>query len=315
MKWLVGGVAVFGVLCAGVAQAHELTCSKTVNGQPVVEVCSYPTSLRFEMTVSNAHPCDASQVLAAKDALLEEEGFCFDPAPPFWLGVGESKTDSFDFVLDSYEACQALAQQCAPDGVMLDGNFLPSAWFDNVFVAAWDYGFALCTARVLCKPPEPPPPPPCGATRTMGFFKTHEEALSQCLDGNPVDLGFVTISTLPQALGLLWGSPSFFEDGERRCELDKARFLLARQTLVGMCNVRLFGAVPSPSNLVSQAVAALGGTDCELVKDLAEQVDGFNNSNDETPFPIDFQPGPATPQDAKAKADDLTGPSGESCSD
>src|SRR4030095_16522342 len=96
----------------------------------------------------------------------------------------------------------------------------------------WDLGSAQCAARVVCKPETPPPPPPTGgATRTMGYFKVHEQATQQCLDAGAIDLGVVTISTLTQALGLLWGSPVEFANGTARSTLDKDRFLLARQTL------------------------------------------------------------------------------------
>ena len=153
-----------------------------------------------------------------------------------------------------------------------------------------------------------------GATRTIGFYKTHEVALQDCLNQGPIDLGYVTISTLSQAEGILWGSPSRFQDGTPRKGLDQDRFLLARQTLGGICNYRLFGTVPSPSNLLDEAVAALSGTNCADILALESQVDAYNSSGDNNNFPAGFIPGPSTPTAAKSIAVDPTSPSGLSCS-
>jgi hypothetical protein len=147
----------------------------------------------------------------------------------------------------------------------------------------------------------------------MGFFKTHELALQQCLARGPIDLGFVEISTLEEALGLLWGRPNRFDDGTRRSELDRARFLLGRQTLVGICNQRLFGAVPTPSDLLVQAVNALSGTRCSLMLSLEGQVTAFNESRDDAALPAGFVSGPSTPRHAESIAEDPTSPSGGSC--
>jgi hypothetical protein len=144
----------------------------------------------------------------------------------------------------------------------------------------------------------------------MGFFKTHESALTQCLAQGDIDLGFITISSLESALGLLWGSPARFANKIARTGLDKDRFLLARQTLTAICNERLFG---TETDLVAQAVAALAGTDCGLIQSLEAMVDAFNSSGDSVGFPDGFVPGPATPKDAQSKAVDPTSASGQTC--
>ncbi|MCE9672669.1 hypothetical protein LY474_33160 [Myxococcus stipitatus] len=105
-----------------------------------------------------------------------------------------------------------------------------------------------------------------------------------------------------------------YPNNTERSELDRLRFLLARQTLVATCNERLFGAVPTPPSLVSDAVAALGGTNCTLIASLIGQVDAFNGTCDAAPLPVGFDPGPATPAVAHALAIDPTSPSGQSCS-
>lgn len=154
-----------------------------------------------------------------------------------------------------------------------------------------------------------------GATRTMGFFKTHLDDLNRCL-AQDVDLGFLVLSAsnrtraVDQSLGLLWGSPNRFAKGTKRNALDKARFLLGRQTLVGICNVRLFAADDA---LVRRAVSALSGRSCQAQSDLANQVDRFNNSGDQNPLPNGYQAGPTMSQQARSRAADPTVPSGLTC--
>jgi hypothetical protein len=282
-----------------VAGAHDLICEKTVNGQSAVTVNSYPATVQYRFTVTNIHPTDVSIADTADDALLASRGFAFSPAPPFALDVGASTSMTFDVTLASEADCLALA---AADGTV-DANV------DNVFVVTFDSGSAMCTARVVCGSP-PPPPPGGGATRTMGFFKTHEPALSQCLASGAIDLGFMKISTLSEALGLLWASPPRFGDGTRRGELDKLRLLLGRQTLTAICNQRLFGTT---TDLIASAVSALASTDCSLIASLISMVDAFNNSGDSIGFPAGFDPGKATPRHAQSIAVDPTTPSGEVC--
>jgi hypothetical protein len=382
----------------GVAGAHELSCDKTVDGLHVETITSYPVTLRYSVTVANAHPHDASEALAAGDALFSQ--FTFNPVAPFTLGVGKSATDTFDLVVNSQADCLRLAA--------LDGT--QDQFIDNTFIVTWDLGSADCRARVECGPPACSNSCVCdnscgnttgtngttgttqttgtigttgttqttgtigttgttqttgaigttgttqttgtigttgtpgttattgrtgstgttgtsgstgstgstgtvgtGATRTIGFYKTHESALQQCLDLGPIDLGTLTVSTLDHALGILWGSPSRFPDNTPRTGLDQARFLLQRQTLAGICNQRLFGTQPVPSTLLADAVAAISGTDCTLILSLQVQVDAYNNSGDANPFPAGFVPGAATPIDARSRATDPTTPSHMTC--
>lgn len=299
---LVWSVAILAF--AKVADAHSFVCEKTVNGQSSIEVSSYPTTLHFEFEVINNHSSSASTYTSVSDDTLA--GFSFDPAAPYSVPFGGSVSDTFDVEVTSFEDCARLA---ATDGVD-DGVLV------NTFTVVWDNGQASCSASVTCVEPPPPPPPEGGATRTLGFFKTHVLALDACLDQGSIDLGFVTIDTVSEALGLLWAVPSKYTGtNDKRSPLDKARFLLGRQTLVGICNLRLFGTQPTPSDLLSDAVTALAGTDCDLIKQLAEDVDAYNNSGTAEPFPMGFDPGPATPQQALAMANDPTTPSAQSCGD
>jgi len=298
------GAAAGALLVTHLAQAHSFVCAKTVNGTNMLEVDTFPVTLSYALTATNSHATSASTAQSATDAALASLGFTFEPAAPFTLPVGGSVTDTFDVVLQSPEECMDLA---AKDGVADDR-------FVNTFVVAWDRASTECSATVICKAPPPPPPPEAGgATRTPGFFKTHEQALSACLAEGAIDLGSVSADSMESALGILWGSPASFDTGEKRGDLDRARFLLARQLLVATCNVRLFDSQPDPNDLIAQATAALAGTDCQLMLNLAGELDAFNNSGDEIDFPDGFVAGPATPRHAAGMADDPTTPSGEMC--
>ena len=297
------GAAAGALLVTHLAQAHSFVCEKTVNGTTMLEVDTFPMTLSYTLTATNSHATSASTAQSATDAMLASLGFTFEPAAPFTLPVGGSATDTFDVTLQSPEDCMDLAGK---DGVA-DDRFI------NTFVVAWDRGSTECSATVICKAPPPPPPPTGGATRTPGFFKTHEDALSQCLAEGSIDLGSVTVDSMESALGILWGSPASFDTGEKRGDLDRARFLLARQLLVATCNTRLFGTQTDPNDLIAQATAALAGTDCQLMLDLAGKLDAFNNSGDEEDFPEGFAAGPASPRHAAGIADDPTTPSGEMC--
>lgn len=304
-KWGAAAIsaAVLGV--AGAASAHQLDCEKTANGVGTYTIPGFPASVDYVLRVINTHPSATSEVRGLEDALLEDlVGFVFAPAPPFPLAVGASQVyEPPTLPIASAEQCRAYAA--------LDGR--EDLNIDNYFRATWDLGEVQCHARVVCPPP--PPPPEGGATRTLGFFKTHPGALSACLAelGGSVDLGFVTIDSLEEALGFLWGRPSRFEDGSRRNELDRLRFLLGRQTLVGLCNEALFGTTPAPPTLLEDALAALDGTVCSDISGLIGPVDAFNNSGDDEDFPEGFSPGSADPDAGMDEADPTT-PSGEVCS-
>lgn len=292
--------AVAGALWAGAAQAHEFECIKTVNGESVFTVTEYPVDLHWEMTARNIHPTSTSVATGLEDPLLEGMGFTFDPAPPVSVPVGEEQTYTYTEHLDSPEACLRVANS---DGLQ-DVNI------DNTFKVVWDLGEDQCSARVVCAPP---PPNGCtdseqcdsGATRTMGFFMTHLVAMQACLDDGAINLGpgFASVTTLADAEGLLWASPAKYEDGTNRSSLDRARFLLARQTLVGICNVRLFDTTPSPADLIDEALAALNGNVCDDISALEGAVDDYNNSGDSADFPSGFVAGPATPTAASDLAD------------
>jgi hypothetical protein len=113
--------------------------------------------------------------------------------------------------------------------------------------------------------------------------------------------------------GLLWGSPARFADGSVRGDLDRERFLLARELLVATCNVRVLGAVPSSAELLSDARAALAGTDCATLSAHAARLERFHGcAKDAVPPGQAF--GKADPTLALRLAKDSSVPSEQTCS-
>ncbi len=290
---------------SGVASAHDLVCEKRVNGETMAVADSYPFTANYSFKVTNVHPTLPSILLTATDDVLSSEGFTFTPPPPVSIPVNGSLTSNFALQIGSYDECLTIAEM---DGVA-------DSRIDNVFTVTFDLGAYMCGASLTCEREQPPPVECTNATRTLGFFKNRILTVTQCLALGPINLGAIgTISTLPAAEGILWGSPAKYPQGGTRSQLDRLRFLLARQTLVGICNQRLFGATPDPASLLTDAVAALNTTQCDVISPLINDVDAFNNGCDSFPLPANFVPGPSTPQAAEAIAVDPTSNSGQSCS-
>jgi len=288
------------------AQAHEFTCEQSLDGAPVREIVQYPATLHYQFTVTNTHPADSSEALGTGDALLEPSGFRFTPAAPFRLPGGGSVSSGHTLTLNDEAECLALA---ARDGTV-------DRFIDNAFTVTWDWGATVCTARAVCgsaggEPPAPECQPGQGATRGLGFWKTHVDAAAACLAQGPVDVGLAPLTTMGDVEGLLWGSPARFADGTPRGDLDKARFLLARELLVATCNVRVLGAVSSSPDLLSRAREALAGTDCEALASHAAALERFHGCAKDVPPGQAF--GRADPRLALRLAKDATTPSGETC--
>lgn len=331
-------------LASSGAQAHELACEKKVNGRRYVKLVFPKTGpkthkVEWELTVRNVHHYLPSIAEYGKDKLLEELGFRFYPPFPYELPLHGKQTYRFEQTIHSYGECKALAKK---DG--WEDEFI-----DNVFTVKWDDGSDTCTARIECvlgerdeypeepenpeypeepenpeypeepenpeypecpeHPGDPKDPDACAPTRSKGFFATHPDVMKKCLEKGDIDLGFLEVRNVKDALGLVWGSPAFFDDWKKREGLDKSRFLLARQTLVAICNERLFDA--DSHGLTYRAVEALAGRDCKAMDHLAGKVDAFNNSGSGIELP--FRVGHAEPIKAMLLADDPTYPSGQTC--
>ncbi len=297
-----------GVGWGALAQAHEFTCEQTLDGARVQAVARYPATLRYQLTVTNSHPTDASEALGVEDALLAPSGFRFTPAAPFRVPGGASVSSSHTLTLKDEAACLALAAQ---DGTV-------DRFIDNALTVTWDTGTAVCTTRAVCggaaggETPAPECQPGPGATRGLGFWKTHVDAASACLAQGPVDVGLATLTSMADVEGLLWGSPARFADGTPRGELDRQRFLLARELLVATCNVRVLQAVPASPELLSRAREALAGKDCAALASHAAKLERFHGCAREAALPgLAF--GKADPRLALRLAKDASAPSGGTC--
>lgn len=287
-------------------RAHEFSCEQTLDGARVQEVTRYPATLRFQFTVTNTHPSDASEALGVEDALLEPSGFHFTPAAPFRVPVGGSVSGSHALTLKDEAECLALA---ARDGT-------EDRHIDNALVVTWDAGSAVCSARVVCgagdgEPSAPECQPGQGATRGLGFWKTHVDATAVCLTGGPIDVGLATLTTMAEVEGLLWGNPARFAHGANRSDVDTQRFLLARELLVASCNVRVLGAVAASAELLSGARELLRGTDCEALSLYRARLQRFQECGMGAPLGPTFDK--ADPSLALRLAGDSSAPSGETC--
>ncbi len=297
-------VAVLG--WGGAAGAHELRCEKLINGVEETRLSTYPATLEVRYRVSNVHPTETSVAQSAEDPLFAQFGFTFTPGTPLALPVGAVADSTFLLRIETYGDCLDYATR---DG-RVDTNI------DSTFRVTWPLGETQCSARLVCDEPgwsdecEVNPlacPVLRPTTRDEGFFKTHEKALGACLASGPVDLGALgQVRTAEQALGLLWGSPLLYENGEPRTRGDALRFDVGRQQLVATCNARLFGTQPPP-----EAQAALAGNDCSALKGALQALQGFNASGTTRPASLDA--GPSTPVHARTVADDFTRPSGFDC--
>jgi hypothetical protein len=286
---------------AGTARAHLLECVKTVNGTQYYEVSSYPDRLTYRIRVKNLLADQISKIKQASDPLLETLGWEYEYKG--WYEVppgGYVDLSPYDVYLDDEKDCLYLAA--------LDGK--ADRKIENTFIVGFDHKGEwterTCSAVVYCGKEGK-------ATRTPGFYKTHERALESCLSDGPITLGSIRVDSLEEALGLLWGSPAKFAGGSKRSDFDQSWYLLARHTLVAICNQRNFGTPTSPRSLIRDALAALSGDDCEKMGRLQDALDAYNNGGDKEPFPDGFDPGPATPQHASAIADDPTGPTSGRC--
>lgn len=301
LKFLMSLAFVIGA--SGSASASYLTCTESVNANPTATIEVFPSTLAFDLTVTEAwcQWCDTqdatnwchttcpgsaySVVVSESDAALET--LLKGPIPwvttnspnsfPFALRNGASVTTTVEATLSSYADCaswgRALIPAALPDGsgrIVITDSYRVTWSMDGAPPNKAD-----CSAQVTCLPP-------LGPTRTLGYFKTHPAATEACVAGAPIDLGFMTIAQgdVTTALGLLGASPAKYASGQKRSKFDQARVVLGRQLLVAICNGRVFGSEPSDPDLVGNAVAALRGTGCSAMNWLQGQLDAFNNSGD-----------------------------------
>ena len=161
-----------------------------------------------------------------------------------------------------------------------------------------------------------------GATRTLGFWRTHGDYTCHVLENHaagggagtllPVDLGWRTAIDCEDVFGIFWSSPARESDGDRRGRLCKAKLQASWQLLAAILNTGLSnGATTLPDgtpvqDVIDDLVAELGGDmDFRTIKRLASLLDLYNNSGDDVAI-IDADGAmiaPADPNGTKAAAD------------
>jgi hypothetical protein len=127
--------AAAAIALSGAAGAHEFVCEKTIEGEVVHVVESYPATLHFKVIVTNTHPTDASTALGVRDDALAK----FLPAVPFTLGVGQSLELDAAITVRSRAECLRLSHAPACNGGI-----------DDVFQVMFDGRLAQCAARLVC---------------------------------------------------------------------------------------------------------------------------------------------------------------------
>ncbi|TSC31242.1 hypothetical protein [Corallococcus sp. Z5C101001] len=79
-------------------------------------------------------------------------------------------------------------------------------------------------------------------TRDRGFFGSSQQALTECLSQGPISLGALGhVSTVEEALGVLWANSAFAANNTRRSDEATLRMLVAREQVTSVCNERYFG--------------------------------------------------------------------------
>lgn len=127
--------AAAAIALSGAAGAHEFVCEKTIEGEVLHVVDSYPATLHFRIIVTNTHPTDASTALWVRDDALAN----FLPAVPFTVEVGRSLELDAAITVRSQAECMHLAHAPVCNGGV-----------DDVFQVMFDGGLAQCAARLIC---------------------------------------------------------------------------------------------------------------------------------------------------------------------
>jgi hypothetical protein len=263
-----------------VASACELSCVQTVDATEITAPA--PVAFRLEVSCNQGagHWDYIAQLASSFEApagSLLPTGYVGSLFPIGGPGVGVEVHDGAPVVREysvalDYETCKLQpGAVLAADGTVTLRNEVTGTVF------WWGNALDCPSPTIVCRPPFVG----TGATRTIGFWKTHVEALERCV-AQGVDVGFGTL-TLSQALGMLWANPS------RYGGLQREVLLLGRQLLAASCNVSQFGAAPSDFTL-AEASGAIAAGDCNAMNALAPTVDAFNNMNDNVALPSEAGP-------------------------
>ena len=162
-----GAAAAAAILAAPIASAHQFTCEKTVDGQDVVHVTTYPTTVTYVWTITNPLSVPSTTNLVTDSVFFPQGSSNLPFTLPLTLAAGASVTESEPLTIDTYDECVRLANATA-GGVVTLTNTL-TVWFDSTSTT--------CDAQVVCHPPGEG----C-LTRTPGYWGTHPEITAKFLD-------------------------------------------------------------------------------------------------------------------------------------
>lgn len=145
---------------------------------------------------------------------------------------------------------------------------------------------------------EPNNPPDQFATRTQGFWQTHTAISQGVLSGmgGSMTVGNKNVNSDSKLFAAFYSSIPKLSVGGKRTSLDQARMIMVQQLVAAKLNCAAFGCSAATQTLISNADAALIGTNEGTIKTLSGQLDAYNGSGDSMSITLS---GKATPKDSK----------------
>jgi hypothetical protein len=266
-SWQWAAVAA-AILAAPIARGHELVCEKKVDGQDVVNVDTYPTTVTYEWTITNALASAPSTADDLEDTLFPEPPFTL----PLTLAGGASTSAEQMLTIDSYEECAELAK-LTPNGPIT---------LTNTLTVEFDGGSASCDAQVICKPREENGEG-C-LTRTPGYWGTHPDVTAELLPVESCGLDLTTTEAGEEG-SITEDLCSVGKDHKEYGSPQEAQ--LVRQCAAAALNIaasEFFGGSCEESlssERFAECCTACGGTGSEIAASgCIEDLDDFNNSAD-----------------------------------
>jgi uncharacterized protein (TIGR03382 family) len=258
------------LLGATVAGAHDFVCEKTVDGQSVVHVDTYPTTVTYEWTITNVFPTGSSTADGVTDTLFPTLPFTL----PLVVPVGGSVTETDTLTIGSYEECAELA------------NVSPGGDIDliNTLTVSFEpEQTTTCSAKVVCHPPGNGGGEGC-LTRTPGYWGNHPEVTAEFLPVESCGLELTTTDGATEgsitedicSVGndhKVYGSP---QEAQlvRQCAA-AALNIAASASLGGSCEEAL------SSERFAECCTSCGGSAADITASgCIDDLDEFNNSAD-----------------------------------
>lgn len=136
--------------------------------------------------------------------------------------------------------------------------------------------------------------------RTIGYWKNHSAGR---VDADVFPVTFcpgVAVSSDADACSILWANVAKTSNGTKRSDLGQARIKLAMQLLAVIFNEGVFGTNPEVSALITNAKAALCGTNIATINSYHDLADAYNNDPDN--HSVAFPNGTGYPSDGNNKA-------------